>query len=290
MDTSEEFLECVERWAQIDVDGRINTAMNEFEEWINNFDDSEKDVLINLLKSFNYYTLNSIMNIIGQLSIKSKNKFDVTNGTSVVSVIRKKDGKLGSSSEYLILHRTVSELSKNIYYDSLDDINEVEWGVIKNVVFVDDCSGTGKTFVNFLKRQRKPLSGKRIILIVIEIMEEAKKYIEKYSLQCGLDIEIIAHNIQKKAFIDTPESQKTLFDVLSRRQTVENAYIRGFKNTEALMAFFNNTPNNTLGIFWYPTIKNKPIFLRELDEIPAWKKINNNKQKRTEQQYDAKRG
>lgn len=289
MNVDEIFMECVDKWATTELDDRISQAIDKLNDWIKNFNDEEKSVLCNLLKKFSYYTYNNICSIIKELSDETKEKFTVCNDNSVISVIRKKDGKLGSSSEYMLLHRLVSGLSKNIYYDSLDGIKENEWLNIKNVIFVDDCSGTGKTFVEFLKVQKKTFSNKRIILIVIEMMEESQNYIKNYAVKSGISIEIIAHDVKGKAFENEKDPERDVFIELSKKQRIVGSYIRGYKETEAIMAFYNNTPNNTLGLFWFPTERNIPIFPRELDERPGWKQISNGKQGRTRQQYEAKR-
>lgn len=289
MDIDDKFLKCVDRWVSPDIDDKINKAIDKFELWINSFDDFETEILMSLLDRFNYHTLSNINNIIKELSDKSKEKYGVNNDNSIVSVIRKKEGKLGSSSEYVLIHRMVSGLSKKIYYDSLDKIKDEEWNNITNVIFIDDCSGTGKNFVDFLKRQKKNLLGKCIIFIVIEIMEEAKKRIDDYAKKERLNIQIIPHEEKKKAFTDMEDLEIQKFDELSRKQGVNEEYIRGYKNSESLMAFYNNTPNNTLGVFWFPSNRNSPIFPRELDKEPGWKQMNSSKSARSKQQYDAKR-
>jgi len=289
LDVDKIFMECIDKWASTELDDRISMAIDKIDDWMKDFDEDEKDILCNLMKRFSYYTYNNTCNIIKELSDESKERFMVSNDNSVISVIRKKDGKLGSSSEYMLLHRLVSGLSKNVYYDSLDGIKEEEWINIKNIVFVDDCSGTGKTFVSFLKAQKKSFFNKRIILIVVELMEDAQNYIKNYATQNGIIIEIIAHVVKEKAFKNEKDSKRDLFDEMSKRQGIIDSYIMGFEKTEALMAFYNNTPNNTLGLFWFPTDRNCPIFPRELNEKPGWKQISDGKHRRRKQQYEAKR-
>lgn len=290
MDVEQIFMECIDKWAELEFDDRISMAIDRFDDWIKDFDDKEKNILCKLLRQFSYYTRNNIDGIIKQLSDESIEKFLVSSNNSVISVIRKKDGRLGSSSEYMMLHRVVSGLNKKIYYDSLDGIKEDEWRNIKNVVFVDDCSGTGKTFVDFLKSQKKVFSDKRIILIVVEMMEVAQEYIKNYALQNGINIEVIAYSVKEKALKNEEDSEQDVFIKMSKRQEIAESYVKGYEKTEALMAFYNNTPNNTLGLFWLPTKKNIPIFPRELSENPGWKLMSNRKKERISQQYEAKEG
>ena len=96
MDIDDKFLKCVDRWESPYIDDKINKAIDKFELWINSFDDFETEILMSLLDRFNYHTF-------------------ANNDNSIVSVIRKKEWKLGSSSEYVLIHRMVSGLSKKIF-------------------------------------------------------------------------------------------------------------------------------------------------------------------------------
>ena len=154
MDINEVFINCVDKWTEKGFDDRVNQAIDNFEDWIQAFDEDERNILCELLEKFSYYSQNNIFEIIKELSQESINRFGISNDNSVISVVRKADGKLNSSHEYWQLHRIVSGLSKKIYYDSLDGIDNKDWENIQNIVFVDDCSGTGTQFVNFLKRQK----------------------------------------------------------------------------------------------------------------------------------------
>lgn len=288
MDITDIFIECIDKWADEEIDERISYAMNNFEKWIEDLDKEELNILSETLKEFNYYSKASSLNIISDLAQKSIEEFDINNDNSVISLVRKADGKMNSSYEYWFIHRNVSGLSKNIYYDTVEDIKQEEWENIKNIVYIDDCSGTGKQFVDFLKRQNKTFAGKTIIFIVVEILEEAKKYIENYASETGIDIHVRAENISKKALKDRSGIDKDVFIGMCQKRKIINSYILGYKEAEALMAFYNNTPNDTLGIFWFPNNEKAPIFPRELDEKPGWKVCRKEKENRRKEQYESK--
>lgn len=287
MDINEAFISCVDMWAQDGVDERIDNAMDKFEEWINNFDKEESELLIKMLKKFNYYSKGSISKIIRKLSAESIEKYDISNADSVISVVRKLDEKYNSSYDYWLLHRWVSGLSKEIYYSSVDGIDEMDWQNIKKVVYIDDCSGTGEQFTKFIKRQRKSYSNKKVVLIVIEAIDEARTYIKNELNKKGIDIEIISYTTKEKALKNLLKKEKETFYNMSQKQKVTEKYILGFNDAEALMAFYNNTPNDTLGLFWFASEKNNPIFPRKLEEKAGWK-FKNDKKIRRRQQYEAR--
>lgn len=288
MDVNEVFITCADKWAKDGVDDRISDAIDKFEEWANNFDKNEREILAKILQKFEYYSRNFITRIVEELSLESIKKYGISEADSVISVVRKVDGKYNSSYDYWLLHRIVSGLSKEIYYDSVDSIDDMDWDNIKKVVYVDDCSGSGKQFVKFIQRQRKSFFDKQIVLIVIEAAQNAKSYIKNELKKDGINVEILAYSTKEKALKNILEKEKETFYSMSQKQGIIKKYILGYDEAEALMAFYNNTPNDTLGLFWFPSEKNQPIFPRNLEKKPGWKLNKEEKVKRRRQQYEAK--
>jgi len=265
MDINDIFIACADKWAKDELGGRINFALDNFDEWISNYDKEEKELLVKLLQNFDYYSHSSIVAIMEQLNLK-----------------------LNSSYEYWLLHRMISGFGKGMYCDSINDIAEEYWKNIHKVVYLDDCCGTGEQFTKFIKRQQKSFENKQIILVVIEAVEDAKSYIKSELAKQGLNVEIVVYNTKEKALKNMIQQEKKLFYKMSQKQEIFKDYVLGFEKAEALMAFYNNTPNDTLGLFWFMSKKNKPIFPRELEEKPGWKLSNEKKKRRSREQYESK--
>ena len=288
MDINNTFIACADKWAKDELDDRINFALDNFDGWTSNYGKEEKELLVKLLHNFDYYSHSSIVEIMKQLNLKIIKEYGISSADSVISVVRKVDGKLNSSYEYWLLHSMISGFGKGMYCDSINDIDEKYWENIHKEIYVDDCCGTGKQFAKFIKRQQKSFDNKQIILVVIEVVEDAKLYIKSELAKQGLNVEIVAYNTKEKALKNMIEQEKTLFYKMSQKQEIFTDYVLGFENAEALMAFYNNTPNDTLGLFWFMSKKNKPIFPRELEKKPGWKLSNEEKRKRSREQYESK--
>lgn len=288
MGMDELFLSRVEEWSSEEYDERIAEAIDVYDEWKAEMSESQKVQVGKLIKEFHYYTSKRINNILAILHNEAVERFGISTKDTVISVVRKKDGKLGSSSEYWLRYKYACGMS-SIFYDSLDDIQDNDWKNILKVVFVDDCSGTGETFIKFLKRQKKDLRDKLILLITIEMMKTAQIAIEDYAKKNMLNVQMINYSQQEKALSTFSELEVNSFVELSDSKNIPENYIKGFNTTEALMAFYNNTPNNTLGIFWCPTEHNTPIFRRQFPEEAGWKRCKEEKHNRREQQYNSKK-
>ncbi len=295
LDITEVFIERAEEWTKEGMDDRVEDAIERFDKWSLDLKEEETILLEEFLKRFKYYSKQRTRNIIRELNERASNKYKISNLDCLISVVRKADGKGNSSHKYWLMHQEVSGLSSDIYYDSLGDIDEAAWVNINKIVFVDDCSGTGKQFTKFLKRQEqtfidrkqnKSLRGKTIILLVVHIIEDALAVIDKYAKKNGLDIKVEYYWSEKKAFFGKGEDVKNIFLQLSEDRAVK--FSLGFQEAEALMAFYNNSPNDTLGVFWCDSDNNIALFPRENPPEAGWKTSGKEKKERSRQQYGTK--
>ena len=275
------------------IDERVEYAADNIDAWISGLDKEDEDIIAGLLERFQYYSKQQISEILKDLNQRIIDKYQVSNDDSVISVVRKRDGKMNSSHEYWLMHREISNLSKALYRDSLRTITDIQWEGIEKIVFVDDCSGTGQQFTKFLdmvedefSASAKTLKGKKIILMVMHIISDALAYIDKYAKDKGYTIYVEYFRCDNKAFFCCDNNEKERFKRLSKARKVK--CICGFQDAEGLMAFYNNSPNDTLGIFWCGTDSNKAIFPREDVPKAGWETLNNQKTERDNQRYESK--
>ncbi|WP_313071183.1 phosphoribosyltransferase-like protein [Lacrimispora sp.] len=285
----DKFMECISRWAEEECDDRLEKAISLFDEWESKFSDSEKEVVAGLISNYNYYSKKKVIGILKELDDKVINTYNVSNNDSIVSVIRKKNGLLGSSSDYWLNYSYLTKLSGDIFYDSLDYITPNQWKNIKNIIFVDDCSGTGETIKKFLERQKNNFSNKQIIIILIEMMEDAYDNIMQYAKNKKLNVKIIPYYVAQKAFFKKDEKVIQKYCMTAHNIAIKSKNIFGYAQSEALMSFYNNSPNNTLGIFWEDTEIYNSIFPRKKKEKAGWKNNDNAIVNRRKQQYFAKK-
>ena len=64
MDINEVFINCVYKWTEKGFDDRANQAIDNFEDWIQAFDEDERSILCEILEKFSYYSQNNIIEII----------------------------------------------------------------------------------------------------------------------------------------------------------------------------------------------------------------------------------
>ncbi|WP_038698329.1 phosphoribosyltransferase-like protein [Paenibacillus stellifer] len=160
---------------------------------------------------------------------------------------------------------------------------------VSNYIFIDDMIGTGETMEKFLKKfvssfpdnQFIKLTDITIYLIVLEACEEGVTRINAFCRNYNIRFCLIKNNDHQKAFkadhvydatcCDNNKEKIRTFE----RSIIRSAYPLGYSESEALMAFYHNTPNNTLSSFWHEDSQWKGIFPRKKHLKPNSKEKKN---------------
>lgn len=142
----------------------------------------------------------------------------------------------------------------------------------KDLVVVDDYSGTGKTFIKTVDRMLQVnalVQDTNFYFLTLHITQRSVQQIEEYAKNVGININIISLDYSDEAFKKNyiyneieAEQKKRYYTELCRRHMIEK-YVLGFEDVSSLVAFYYNTPNNTLGIFWQDLMDFTALFPRK---------------------------
>lgn len=239
----------------------------------------ERETLKELLQNFVYIGEVEERNILNEFK---KTIDNLEKEKTIYSYIEDSKGKLNSSNNILSLYKHITYL-RNGYSYTIDKLLDYE---VDNLILFDDVSGSGKTIIDFFKKNLEIIkeSGITIIYLFIYIIsEDAKNRIEDYCKTAGLKIKIKPHCIVKKCFQegyiyhDEASERRTLIKEHEEMIGGKNGeYVLGFRGSELLVAFYNTIPNNTLSSFWYESKKWNPLFKRD-NSSPIKKKIDRKK-------------
>lgn len=263
---------CTKKWEVDSEDPRIKFFIEKKEKFYDGFSDDMKECIDSLLKEFDYYSHRSINREYSDLHKKLESEQDFDIGFSIFTFLKSQDKSYNSSYGFTEEYRTVNDISrKNIIPDLRDCFENSWWIDIQSIVFVDDFCGSGKTFSDYIDTVKQFVKDKHIFYIVVHAMEQGVENIEEYAKKNDLHITILTNHYAKPAFCDENfRKYKEPFISLSKKRKIANNHIMGFYDSQALVAFCENTPNNTLGIFRYKTKKNEAIFPRVNDQSPAF--------------------
>ncbi|MFE8701551.1 hypothetical protein ACFYKX_13180 [Cytobacillus sp. FJAT-54145] len=223
-------------------------------DWLKNTDDSEiKLILIDLLSDFRFYSKIEIKQILHKQLIESLKIVNIDT-TNIIPLITK-DGRANSSSDLIhLLKELDKEHDLELYRDTI--INDVKYikEDITDVILFDDISGTGNTIINYFKENTDSFLGKNIILNLISITNTAKDALNGFFENNNLTVELRFEHEYEKVFINHPRLNDDHLNILKDFEKEiwgKDGNILGYNDSQLLVGFSHNIPNNTISSFWY---------------------------------------
>ncbi len=279
---------CLQRWG--DKDERIVRFIEMFDKWYAQIPDQANGMVLHLLSNFCYYPHRIVNICLVELHQRLIGKGTINQNNTIYIPIKSPDGNSNSSNEYWSEYKLQNKLSKYIVLDDFSELTFGQWEYIKNIVLIDDCGGSGQTLTDYIKSKLDIFTNKNLYFISIHIMKNAQDCIYSFAEKNNININILNTIVQEKAFNHTyfrDNELENLFVKLSEGFGIPKKYIKGFKDSQGLFAFYNNTPNNTLGLFYYNTDKYEAPFPRNNDQKPSWWYLKRGKKIREIQNYNS---
>jgi hypothetical protein len=277
-----------EKWGG-EFDQRLCVFFDNFDSWLDQIPTAHRPTVMTLIKNLDYYSHNTVNDWLKQLHLKLLEHENISIDNTIYVFIKSKYGITNSSNDYWMDYKFINRLNTNTCVENMDAIKGEEWDCIRNIVFIDDFSGSGDSLINELKKHPKRYRGKTVYFMTINIMFTAMNNLRDYSKENGIEIIFISAFMQRKAFdrglFGDEITAKDEIDSMSKRIGIPGKEIMGFKESQALVAFYNNTPNNTLGFIRYNTDGYTAPFPRKDDEMPVWRKMQKDRHRRNNAKY-----
>jgi hypoxanthine phosphoribosyltransferase len=260
--------QCIDRWGE---DNKTKNLSNKIGKFISQTEDREVgNILLELLQSYNYYSRSAVHNILIDFCNEIENVLCLDKDTTIYSRIEK-DSKIASSSTLLEEYKIINEIGSNYSHDiSKLHINQFDY--ISNIVFIDDVIGTGSTIIKFFKKYIDKIKKCTVVLFCIEAMEEGKKAVEQYFIENEIPHIVVVYREANKAFDSNgiykdkaSEEREKLYNFEKNLARGREDYALGLNQSEALISFYRNTPNNTISSYWKPYSNWSPLFERDLN-------------------------
>ena len=256
-----------QKWGGKKVIKKFDSKMEEF---LAQFTEEEQFQIIKLLSNFDYYTKRTVIARIKKLFLLFQEKCEQSTNNIVFTGVTK-ENKTSFSKVFFNLFWEENKL-KPFSVENLSNLlaNHEAPAII---AFVDDYSGSGNSFIKVVSRYlklNKSLQRSKIYFLTIHCSELAINNIEIFAQKTNLDIECISLKTTPKAFeehyiFNLSEDERKKFSIMSNNYKIKESLVFGKYDTEGLISFEYNTPNNTLGIFWTDEGSIKPLFFREKD-------------------------
>jgi hypothetical protein len=169
---------------------------------------------------------------------------------SNVSALSKYNSSNFFLSKYLEVNYLDNSKGFDIYQELLKNPNSKRIKKVETIVFIDDFSGSGNTIINYFQKLLPFLEDKKIVIYCIHIMEEAEQNILRF-----VEENIGSNKIYLKYSCKSPKKlngSPDLRKVIKNFETedVKSPFPLGYDESEALVTFYRNCPNNTISSYW----------------------------------------
>lgn len=240
------------------------------DKWLQAFPEEEHPFLLELLMQFYYYSEERIKDKVVELYEAFIKEYKGDVDAVVYTKIIKEQGVACSD----ILFTTFWMQNSSMYSCAENNILGLLKAeqVPKELVIVDDYSGTGKTFVKTLDKMLQVtdiVKETNFYFLTLHITQRAVKEIKGYADLKGISIKIISLDYSddtfKKDYIYNEieaEQKKRQYSEICIKQKIDK-HVLGFDDVSSLVAFHYNTPNNTLGLFWQDLVDFTALFPRK---------------------------
>jgi orotate phosphoribosyltransferase-like protein len=236
-------------WAFVPNSPERNIKLAEIIAWIKNFKPSEIEYAIKIMESIQYYDDNSIRSIIGNLSCKVQAIF----GDELKDVLFFPLGNSSASSGsmYLYQYRKELRLSENNFKQ---DGFEKYLSKNTNIVFFDDIIGSGNQATTFFNEHLSNKPAKCYYFSLLGLQDGISKINKEAGFEATIVGEILTDEqmaFSENSCVFTGKERDIIKPICEKYgDQLFKKYPLGYDDTQALIVFPHNTPNNTLPIIW----------------------------------------
>ncbi len=224
--------------------------------WFHNFQPSEVDDAFLILSETQYHETKRVNAYIKILSEELKSLFN--NNFENVRLFPLGNTPSSSGGKFLYDYRKDLGLPENVFPN--ESIDKVDLSGIKAVIFFDDIIGSGSQAIRFAKKKLKSVEIDKYYLALLAFDKGLKKLKDTHLFK---EI-IVAKELTEEYKAFSPESE--VFSNEEERERLKLMCIKygeklypegkhgegplGYDDSQALIIFDHNVPNNTLPIIW----------------------------------------
>lgn len=282
---------CMSRWAA--EDSRTAYFEEHFDEWISQIPDSVYQLVLRLLNRFEYFSQKSLNDSLYKLGKELDSQPELHQAGTIYTHLPSKKGIENSSIDCLYEYKSMHGIDKFKIVIDFKNYMKKRGGQIDNIVIIDDFCGSGGSMENFIKNHCELLSGKTIYYLVTYTMDEAVQKLDAIAAEHSITLHVLYINHGTRVFeMEGSEEARKSVRAFSRSVGIARDRCLGAYDTEALVAFYDDTPNNTIGLFHCDTESYFSLFPRKKEEDKTTKRpspstMKKEKEQRNIQNYNA---
>lgn len=243
----------IKKWYD-DRDGMV--FEHQIDQWLLQFEKDEQEFLLECLKRYSFFRASEYK--YGQKFLYSKLVSLLPNwkDKSFIFKIYKNEASYSDNffNDFWLTNNIKNECKQNIedyeeYYDQLD-----------NLIFIDDFMGSGNTIIKYLScifEKYNILKKKKIVLLAMYLTNSAELALKNFAMDRSVDLTILYYKKGDKFFKEGRyysgqqlKDKIAIYEKICNSASISEKFRYGYENSQSLFTICDNTPNNTLAIFW----------------------------------------
>lgn len=228
-------------------------SQEKIETWLSNFENNKDRIIaLKLLAKLKYITYRNLIPFI-RSSYNSLLFFLNTDNLANCNI--SSIGEIPSGSTHLAKIFQEENRIKQKHFISFERLKSLskEDGKKEILILIDDFIGSGNTYIQWYEDNRVFLNSfSQVIYVSLIGLKKGIKSIEENSKTKVLAADVLDENQQAiNGNLFDPKEKQEIIELLEKYSSrVGYKYVYGYDNCQLLLAFEDNIPNNTLGIFW----------------------------------------
>lgn len=233
-----------------------NVFEHQIDQWLLQFEKDEREFLLECLKRYSLFRASEYK--YGQKILYSKllSILPKWKENSFIFKIYKTEASYSDNffNDFWLINNIKNECKQNIedYKEYYDDLS--------NLIFIDDFIGSGNTIISYLSQLFTKyciLKNKKIIILAMYLTNSAELALKNFAMDRKLDLVILNYKKGDKFFKEGKyysgqqlKDKISIYEKICDKVSISKTFRYGYENTQALFTICDNTPNNTLSIFW----------------------------------------
>lgn len=244
------------------------------DDWLIQFDKDEQSFLLECLNHYSYFRAAEYNYAITKLYEDFNNEHINWQEKSKIFMIHKEGGKVSNSDEFFVNFWKINNIKSFCNTNIEEFIEDID--LFDQLIFIDDYIGTGNTIVQYIYNliEKYPIiRTKPIYILTLFLTRSGELALNNFAADNRLYIKLYYYKTGDKYFkegycykLDELLQRIELYDVLWNKKYNDNNFKYGYKDIQSLFSVNNDTPNDTLGIFWKKTSYYNPLFNRNFEE------------------------
>lgn len=226
------------------------------DQWLLQFEKDEQEFLLECLKRYSFFRAAEYK--YGQKFLYSKLVSLLPNWKDKSFIFKIYKNEASYSDKFF----NDFWFTNNIKYECKQNIEEFEecYDQLENIIFIDDFIGSGNTIIKYLScifEKYNILKKKKIVLLAMYLTNSAELALKNFAMDRSVDLTILYYKKGDKFFKEGRyysgqqlKDKIAIYEKICNSASISEKFRYGYENSQSLFTICDNTPNNTLAIFW----------------------------------------